>query len=107
MEEQIHQSQTTRALNKFLPEVRFGLEALVQFTIKSTLRLLNQPLIRGNKESTRAASWITNRKSLVRPRIRLHATNDGFDQKSRGKVLPCAFLPSLPPSPTAPRMRLP
>lgn len=93
MQVEIHQRETAGTCNQFLPKVRVGLQPFGEIAGQcSTLGFLDQPLVRRDQKSTRAARGITHRELFVSTRVGLHAPDESLNQDARCEVLPSPFL---------------
>ena len=94
VQEQVHQGKPARAGDQFLPEVRALLHAERHLTVKRpALCLLQQPLVRADKEPTGTACGIADSEIRFLPGIRFHAPDNRLDQDTRREVLPGTLLP--------------
>lgn len=94
VQEQIHQRKPARAGDQFLPEVGTLPDPFCHVAVKRpALRLLQQPLVRADKEPAGTARGIADREVGILPGIGLHAPDNRLDQDTRREVLPGTLLP--------------
>ena len=94
VQEQVHQRKPSRAGNQFLPEVGALLDAERHVAVKRpALCLLQQPLVRADKEPAGTARGIADREVGLLPGIGFHAPDNRLDQDTRREVLPGTLLP--------------